>query len=153
MPSACRESTQRHWRESPASSLGPPASGACHPKPVQLASREAPSWGMFVLILSNGSSLIARLMSPGWAATQGWGLCFPATFHFHILPLKSLPPVAPTRTLSLPVNSSCKVASVGERALDWESGDLGSATILLHDLKSVPRPLWTSVCPVAMQGD
>ena len=87
MPSGCRESTQRHQRESPASSLGPPTSGACHPKPAQLASREALSWGMFVLILSNGSSLIARLVSPGWAATQRWGLCFSATSLPHILPL------------------------------------------------------------------
>lgn len=70
MPSGCRKSTPRHQRESPASSLGLPASGARHPKPAQLAGREAPSWGMFVLILSNGSSLIAQLMSPGWAATQ-----------------------------------------------------------------------------------
>lgn len=58
MPSGCQESTQCHERESPAPSLGPLASGARHPKLAQLAGREAPSWGMFVLILSNGSILI-----------------------------------------------------------------------------------------------
>lgn len=111
MPSGCRESTQRHKRESPASSLGPPASGARHPKPAQLASREGHSWGMFVLIFSKGSSVIAKLMSPGWAATQCWGLCFPSTFQSHIPPLKFLPPAALTPGFSYQLPSLSQTES------------------------------------------
>lgn len=120
------------------SSLQPGASciWGSPPKACTAGQQGGPQLGDVCANPQQWKQLVAGLMSPGWAATQCWGLCFPVTFQSYIPPLTSLPPTAPTPGFSRLSPLLQRRSRVGrkDRTLDRESGDLGPATALLCDL-------------------